>query len=212
MPEFLSPVWIPFLVCFLAGSIPFAVLAMAGSGIDIRQVGSGNPGFNNVLRVSKGRAVMALIGDVGKGFLPLWYFYRLHSPGADVALGWLWGFAAVLGHCYSPWLKFSGGKGIATSAGSMLVLYPGWGAGAVAFFVGMRVTGSRLGWREAGAIASVSAWVFFALLALVFVSPRDALFAGFMTLFLAWRHKRNFRNLWALGAGSEPSSKTADQA
>src|SRR5271157_5373626 len=56
-------------ICFLIGSIPFAVLAMAGSGIDIRQVGSGNPGFNNVLRVSKARAVPALIGDMGKGFL-----------------------------------------------------------------------------------------------------------------------------------------------
>jgi len=175
---------------------------MWGSGIDIRRVGSGNPGFNNVLRVSKGRAVIALIGDMGKGSIPVWYFYHLHAPGGDLALGWLFGFAAVLGHCFSPFLKFNGGKGIATSAGSMLVLYPRWGAGALVFFIIMRLAGSRLKWREAGAIASVSAWVFFVLLALVFVSPREAMFACFMTLFLAWRHKKNFQNLAALGARS----------
>ncbi|MGH9455231.1 MAG: glycerol-3-phosphate acyltransferase, partial [Terriglobia bacterium] len=64
------------VICFLLGSIPFAVLSMLGSEIDIRKVGSGNPGFNNVLRVSKGRAVIALIGDMGKGFLALWIVLR----------------------------------------------------------------------------------------------------------------------------------------
>ena len=53
------------LMCFAAGSIPFAILAMIGSGVDIRQIGSGNPGFNNVLRVNKWRAVLTLIGDMG---------------------------------------------------------------------------------------------------------------------------------------------------
>ena len=55
------------LGAFLIGAIPFAVVAMLGSGIDIRKVGSGNPGFNNVLRVDKKRAVLALIGDLGAG-------------------------------------------------------------------------------------------------------------------------------------------------
>ena len=103
------------LVCFFAGSIPFAVIAMIGSGVDIRKVGSGNPGFNNVLRVDKKRAVLTLLGDVAKGYLPLLAFYQ---PDSDPAFhGWLFAFAAVFGHCYSPFLKFNGGKGIATSAG-----------------------------------------------------------------------------------------------
>src|SRR6266852_2673563 len=114
----LPMVLVGLLVCFLIGSIPFAVVAMLGTGIDIRRVGSGNPGFNNVLRVSKPRAVLALIGDMGKGFLAIWLF---HKAGEPVALGWLYGFAAILGHCYSPFLKFNGGKGIATSGGVMLV-------------------------------------------------------------------------------------------
>ena len=81
------------IACFAIGSVPFAVVAMWGSGVDIRKIGSGNPGFNNVLRVSKPRAVLALIGDVGKGYLPVWLF--LEPPADPVAYGWLYGFAAV---------------------------------------------------------------------------------------------------------------------
>jgi acyl phosphate:glycerol-3-phosphate acyltransferase len=154
--------------------------------------------------VSKGRAIVALIGDVGKGFLPVWYFYQLRHPGDAVTLGWIFGFAAVLGHCYSPFLKFNGGKGIATSAGVMLVLYPAWAAAAIPVFVVVRVTGSRLKWKEAGAIASLSTWAFFALLMLLAIGPQDALYAGLMTLFLAWRHKKNLQNLF--GAPSKPAS------
>jgi acyl phosphate:glycerol-3-phosphate acyltransferase len=204
MPESVSQLLIPFLVCFVAGSIPFAVLVMAGTGIDIRRVGSGNPGFNNVLRVSKGRAVIALIGDVGKGLLPVWYFTHSQNPGGGVAIGWILGFAAVLGHCYSPFLKFNGGKGIATSLGVMLVLYPAWAAVAVVAFVIVRVTGSRFKWKEAGAIASIGSTVIFTLLILVTAGGRDAVYAGLLTLFLIWRHKKNFRNLF--GAPSKPAS------
>src|SRR6516165_12073129 len=133
------------LVCFAIGSIPFAVISMLGTGIDIRKVRSGNPGFNNVLRVSKGRAVLALVGDMGKGYLAVWLVYRLfHLPGDSVGMGWLYGFAAVLGHCYSPLLRFNGGKGIATSGGVMLVLYPFWATTALAYFTIARISFGRL--------------------------------------------------------------------
>jgi acyl phosphate:glycerol-3-phosphate acyltransferase len=204
MPEAVSRLLIPFLICFAAGSIPFAVLAMAGSGIDIRRVGSGNPGFNNVLRVSKGRAVIALIGDMGKGYLPIWYSLHVRHLAGGMETGWVLGFAAVLGHCYSPFLKFSGGKGIATSSGTMLVLYPIWTALSLVVFVTLRLTGSKLKWKEAGAIASISSWCFFAVLILIVGSGREAIYAGLMALLLAWRHKKNFQNLF--GAPSKPAS------
>jgi len=192
MPATTLSIIIRFVICFLLGSIPFAVLAMKGSGVDIRTVGSGNPGFNNVLRVNKGRAVLTLIGDMGKGYFAVW----LVSHGVHAEwMGWLFGFGAILGHCYSPFLKFNGGKGIATSAGVMVRLFPVWAAVAMAYFVAMRVTGSKLKWPEAGAMASMSTWVVFAILMLAFVSPQDALYAALLTLFLAWRHKKNFRNL-----------------
>jgi len=199
----LGPAFLRILVCFLVGSIPFAVLAMIGSGIDIRRVGSGNPGFNNVLRVSKGRAVLTLIGDVGKGALAVW----LVRHGADgIAFGWICGFATVLGHCYSPFLKFSGGKGIATSGGVMLVLYPIWAALALIFFAMTRVAGSRLALKEAGMIASMSTWVLFTFLMLVFVGRPDAIYAAMMTAFLAWRHKKNFQNLTKFTVNSQHST------
>jgi glycerol-3-phosphate acyltransferase PlsY len=194
MPATTLGIIIRFIICFLLGSIPFAVLAMMGSGVDIRTVGSGNPGFNNVLRVNKWRAVLTLIGDLGKGYFAVW----LASHGAHgVALGWLFGFGVILGHCFSPFLKFNGGKGIATSAGVMLQLYPLFAAVALAFFVVMRVTGSKLKWPEAGAMASMTTWVLFVVLMLAFVHTQDAVYAALMTLFLGWRHKKNFRNLLA---------------
>jgi glycerol-3-phosphate acyltransferase PlsY len=167
---------------------------MMGSGIDIRQVGSGNPGFNNVLRVSKWRAVLTLIGDMGKGFFALW-LVRHGAPG--VGLGWLFGFATILGHCYTPFLKFNGGKGIATSAGIMLVLYPFYAAVALGYFVLARVIGGKLKLPEAGALASVSTWVLFTILMLLFLHTQDVLYAAILTLFLAFRHKQNFQRLLA---------------
>jgi glycerol-3-phosphate acyltransferase PlsY len=194
MPAGTLGIVVRFIICFLLGSIPFAVLAMAGSGINIRTVGSGNPGFNNVLRVDKWRAVLTLIGDMGKGYFAVWLVsHGMHGA----ALGWLFGFGAILGHCFSPFLKFNGGKGIATSAGVMLQLYPLFAAVALVFFVAMRVAGSKLKWPEAGAMASMSTWMLFVILMLAFVSPQDAVYAALLTLFLGWRHKKNFQNLMA---------------
>ncbi len=197
---------IRLVVCFLLGSIPSAVLAMKGSGIDIRQVGSGNPGFNNVLRVCKWRAVLTLIGDIGKGYFALW-LVRHGAPGAG--LGWLFGFAAILGHCYTPFLKFHGGKGIATSSGVMLVLYPPWAGMAMGYFVVARILGARLKLPEAGALASVSTWVVFTILMLGFVSRQDAIYAALLTLFLAYMHRQNFQRLWAHRSVSKASGDSS---
>ncbi len=203
------------LVCFFAGSIPFAVLAMMGTGIDIRKVGSGNPGFNNVLRVSKARAVVTLIGDMGKGALAIWvvlHFWPVLNesgtgsvargvgfsiPESPVTLGWLYGFSAILGHCFSPFLRFNGGKGIATSGGVMLVLYPLWAVVSLVYFGTARIALGHRKWPEAGMIASVSTWVLFTLLMFAFVGRLDASFAALMTFFLGWRHRKNFENLKA---------------
>jgi acyl phosphate:glycerol-3-phosphate acyltransferase len=210
MAASIPEIGVRLVVCFLLGSIPFAVLAMTGSGIDIRQVGSGNPGFNNVLRVSKWRAVLTLIGDMGKGFLAVW-LVRHGAPG--VGLGWLFGFAVVLGHCYSPFLKFNGGKGIATSAGVMLVLYPLYAVVTMAYFVVARIIGRRLKLPEAGALASVSTWVLFTILMLLFLHPQDAIYAALLTLFLAYKHKPNFQRLLAhRNAAPENRRSSQDRA
>ncbi|MGH9378101.1 MAG: glycerol-3-phosphate acyltransferase [Terriglobia bacterium] len=183
------------IVCFLIGSIPFAVIAMAGSGVDIRKVGSGNPGFNNVLRVSKPRAVIALAGDMGKGVIAL--LLVRHGVNSVWEL-WALGFAAILGHCYSPFLRFKGGKGIATSAGVMLVLYWLFAVVSLIFFVAVRVVaGKKLKLKEAGAIASLSSWILFVVLMAVFRTPVDALCAAVVAAFLFWRHRKNLKHLSA---------------
>jgi len=181
------------LAAFLMGSIPFAVLAMMGSGVDIRSVGSGNPGFNNVLRVNKPRAFLCLAGDLGKGILAILLLTRATDP---VGVRWTIAFAVMLGHCYSPWLRFNGGKGVATSSGVMLVLYP-WLAlpCAITYVVG-RVVGKKMGWRESGALASLGGWVLFVVLLLVTEGERPALYAAIMLAIVTWRHKDNLHRLF----------------
>ncbi len=138
MPEVSIDLGVRFLIAFLLGSIPFAMMSMWGSGVDIRTVGSGNPGFNNVLRVSKPRSIICLIGDLGKGIVAILLLYRVTEPETAA---WILGLAVMLGHCYSPWLGFDGGKGIATSAGVMFVLQPQLALGCTAGYVVLRVIG-----------------------------------------------------------------------
>ena len=183
------------LVCFVSGAIPFAIIALWGPGVDIRKVGSGNPGFNNVLRVNKFRAALTLIGDMAKGYIPVWFFY---DPSVDPLFhGWLFAFAAVFGHCYSPFLNFNGGKGIATSAGVMLRLFPMLALMGMGFFVLVRLLGSSRKWREAGAIASIATWLFFTVMLYVYEATFETRNAAMMTVFLTWRHKANIGRLFS---------------
>jgi acyl phosphate:glycerol-3-phosphate acyltransferase len=212
------------LICFALGAVPFSVLAMYGSGVDIRKVGSGNPGFNNVLRVSKSRALWALLGDLGKGVLALvlvWLlfppvlkadagsglpaYFTAHPGVQHVVEGWIFGFAAILGHCFSPFLKFKGGKGIATSAGVMLVLYPISAVVALGYFVMARVAGSKLRWREAGAVASLSSWVLFVLLLALLKGRVDVVCASVVAVFIFWRHQRNLRHIFQFRKDETPA-------
>ena len=180
------------LASFLIGSIPFSVVAMWRSGTDIRDIGSGNPGFNNVLRFDKKRALISLVGDVGKGYLPVWLFY---DPEQFINFGWLYAMGAVFGHCYSPFLKIRGGKGIATSAGAMLAVYPMLAATALVVFVLIRVAGSALKLSEAGAYGSLLTWVYFALAVHFQLGMPHTKYAVLMTLFLFWMHRSNIRRM-----------------
>jgi len=107
------------LAAFLCGSIPFGLLLvkLAGKG-DVRAHGSGNIGATNVSRVGgKGLGIVTLLLDIAKGFLPVFLAKHLGLSGGALSLIAL---AAVLGHVYTPWLKFQGGKGVATALGVAL--------------------------------------------------------------------------------------------
>ncbi len=141
--------WFCPLLAFLLGSIPFGLLIAKSQGIDIRQHGSGNIGATNVLRVmGKKHGIPCLLLDILKGFIPVAIavnLIQIAGRPVQVPLGlpeaWAMKLAAgdalkaqtahiltalfaVLGHNYSPWVGFKGGKGIATSAGVLLGLMP----------------------------------------------------------------------------------------
>lgn len=111
------------VVAFLMGSLPTGYLVARAYGVDIRQVGSGNIGATNVLRsVSRwaGRGVFAV--DLLKGFLPA-YLAPMLLPQLDASVTQIIAcLFAVLGHNYTPWLGFRGGKGVATAAGGFLAI------------------------------------------------------------------------------------------
>src|SRR5688572_9964104 len=140
------------LACFAIGAIPFAKVAMWGTGIDITRVGSGNPGFNNVLRVStRPRAAVALVGDIAKGYLALLLF----GSGEPASAHWMMGIAAVAGHCWSPFLGWNGGKGVATTVGVLLRLEPKITIACLPLYVLLRWFGRRMHWGQEGAISSL---------------------------------------------------------
>jgi glycerol-3-phosphate acyltransferase PlsY len=107
---------------YFVGSVPFAFLLAQRRGIDLRRVGSGNVGAANVLRASGvAQAVAAMCLDAAKGAVAVLIAQRLaDGPATPVAAG----LASVIGHIYPVWLRFRGGKGVATAAGVFLVLAP----------------------------------------------------------------------------------------
>ena len=108
---------------YLLGAIPFGYLIPRWiKGVDIRSLGTGNPGTANVFRtVGLGSAIPVGVLDIGKGVAPVFL-----ARAAGLSEGWALaaGVAAVLGHCYSPYLRFQGGGGLAASIGTLLALMP----------------------------------------------------------------------------------------
>lgn len=130
---------------YLLGAVPFGLLLARIKGVDIRKVGSGNIGATNVLRaVGKPWGIATFALDALKGFLPAWIFPIVGSRwGVDFQpleiLGLLYGVAAILGHNFPVYLRFRGGKGVATSAGALLGVAPlavviGLAVWAICFF------------------------------------------------------------------------------
>lgn len=118
--------WITLIVCYLIGSIPFGLLFTRFAGLgDVRSIGSGNIGATNVLRTgNKKLAALTLLCDMLKGTLAVFVAAKIaslvHDNPVIIVLG---GFAAFIGHIYPVWLKFKGGKGVATYLGVCLGFY-----------------------------------------------------------------------------------------
>ena len=192
---------------YLLGSIPFGYLAGRLAGIDIRKAGSGNVGATNVVRVlgkRYGYPVFAL--DVLKG-LGAVKISMLMAPGrppdwnSPEIFGILAAMSSVLGHLYPPWLKFNGGKGVATSAGALLALTP------VATLVGVAIWIIVFWLTRYVSLASITAAVVLPIVILVVSSHgqntgKPLVYASAcVAAVVIWRHRSNLSRLMR---GTEP--------
>ena len=192
MPDLLGSLdytW-PFYVCavvaYLLGSVPFGLVLtrLAGLG-DVRAIGSGSIGATNVLRTgNKGLALATVICDSGKGAVAV-LLAAQYGPNMAVIAG----AAAMLGHCFPVWLKFKGGKGVATAFGILLALSPAVGGLAGLTWLVIAVT-FRISSLSA-LVASVAAPFYMAWL----VDRQHAELALFMTILVIFRHLGNIRRL-----------------
>lgn len=198
MEEFAASTLGVLLLGYVLGSIPFGVIVtrLGGAG-DVRSIGSGNIGATNVLRTGrKGLAIATLLLDLAKGLLAVWIAASL-SPGNEQ----LAGAGAMLGHIYPAWLRFKGGKGVATFMGVALGLdlttgFETWmGAIYAALWIGtILVTRiSSLGGLVAAVSVPVSAWAF--------DRPELVPLMAALALLVLWKHQDNIRRLLR---GEEP--------
>lgn len=177
------------ILAYLVGSIPFAVVVSRAMGLpDPRSYGSGNPGTTNVLRSgSKVAALLTLAGDAAKGWVAVWAAMRLGLAVEVVAIVAL---AVFLGHVFPVWLRFQGGKGVATAAGVLLAL--DWRVGLATLVVWLVVVAasrySSLGALVASVVAPVVVFTFLGA-GPVFVATLA------MCAVLVWRHEGNIRKL-----------------
>jgi glycerol-3-phosphate acyltransferase PlsY len=190
--------WLWPLFFYLVGSIPTGYLLAKSRGLDIRQHGSGNIGATNVWRVMGWRfGSVAFASDFLKGFLPLFLVRTFCLPDTaswPVALLLvICGLAAIIGHNYTPWLGFKGGKGIATSAGVLGALMPPVLAVALSLWIVITLATRTvsIGSLVAAAVLAPAAWLFY---------PDQWIFFGLACLaggLAIWRHKSNIQRLLA---------------
>ena len=184
---------------YLIGSISFAVVVSKAMGLaDPRSSGSGNPGATNVLRTGNKRAaILTLIGDAFKGWLPVWLVghfgadYGLDATGLATVVA-LSAIAVFLGHLYPVFFKFQGGKGVATAAGVLLAIHPVLGLATlltwliIAFFL------------RYSSLAALVAAAFAPLFQVFLFGPsRVSLAVLAMSALLVWRHRANISKLIA---------------
>jgi len=177
-------------LAYLIGSIPFSFLVARAFGVrDVRSVGSGNVGATNVLRSAGKPAGAAALGlDVAKGALAVALAGRL-LPDQPV-LPAVAAAAAVIGHIYPVWLRFRGGKGVATGLGAFAVLEP------VAALIALPIFGLTVAITGFASLGSVAGAASLALLSFVFRGPDAVAIAALLTAVLVLvRHRSNLERI-----------------
>jgi acyl phosphate:glycerol-3-phosphate acyltransferase len=186
---------------YLLGSIPFSYLVARGFGVgDVRRVGSGNVGATNVMRsAGKTAGILAFLLDAAKGAAATFLASRLDPGDLTPSLA---AIAAVLGHVFPVWLRFRGGKGVATGAGAFFPLSP------LAAGLSMVVFAATLAVSRFVSVASVVAAASLPVLAAAFGAPLAVwLSAASCVGVIVWKHRPNLERL-AAGAERRVGGKT----
>lgn len=193
----MNTLWLIPVAAYLLGSIPFGYLIVKmGSGSDVRGAGSGNIGATNVTRVAGKAAGLATLAlDAGKGYLAVWLAMRWSHGN----IRWMMaaGIAVVLGHTFSCWLRFCGGKGVATGLGVFLVV--AWQAVLATLLVWLVVVAF---WRYVS-LGSVVAAAALPILVYLFYAPGHAppLAVSFgsvaVAIIVIFKHRENIARLIA---------------
>lgn len=175
---------------YLLGSTPSSWLAGRAAGVELSERGSGNLGGTNVYRVLGWRyAVPVVVADLAKGFIPTWIFPAWDGAGAP-QLALAYGLAAIAGHVWPVYLRFRGGKGVATSGGVLMALAP------VAVAAGALLWGGIVFLTRTVSIASLTAATALPVLAWLLDAPMETTgFAVVLALFVWWTHRDNVSRL-----------------
>ena len=178
----------------LLGSVPSGFIVGKLSGLDVRKAGSGNIGATNVARLlGKKGGLLTLVADTAKGFIPV---FAVQQMGLSDRIAALVGVAAFLGHLYPIFLKFKGGKGVATAFGILLGLAPLATIILLGVFaaVGFTTRIVSLSSMLTAAAAPLVLWLFY-------YSPPYIVMAAFMAIMIVFRH---YGNIQRLLNGTEP--------
>jgi acyl phosphate:glycerol-3-phosphate acyltransferase len=173
---------IAIIMGYAFGSIPFGLIfaKLLGHG-DIRKIGSGNIGATNALRTgSKKLAILTLLFDISKGIAPV-IIARCFLPEATVIAG----LGAILGHCFPIWLKFKGGKGVATTIGVILAISPLLGLAVIATWFAMAFT------FKISSLAALVSVLLAPIYTYFIIDAKNALLVLLITAIVWIRHKDN---------------------
>ena len=189
--------WLPYVLAiaggYVLGSVPFGLVLTRAAGIDLRAIGSGNIGATNVLRTGrKDLALLTLLLDSFKAGLAVLLFTLLFSRNVGLVAG----AAAFFGHCFPIWLKFNGGKGVATYAG--LLIFASWKA----LIVGLPVWLGMFALSRVSSLAALSAAVIVPVGALWLGETRFAVYVlACLSAMVFFTHRGNLARLMN---GTEP--------
>jgi glycerol-3-phosphate acyltransferase PlsY len=196
------------VLAYLLGSVSFAVLMSKAFGLaDPRTYGSGNPGATNVLRSGKkAAAALTLLGDGAKGWLAVFLAIHFVTEDTQLVVAFV-ALAVFLGHLFPVFLKFKGGKGVATALGVLLALNVWMGLAALVTWLLMAVV------FRYSSLSALTVAVLAPIYGMLLGLPREWIWASaIMSLLLIWRHKSSIQNLLAGKEGKIGSKQKEAQS